>query len=74
MVVTDHLMPGITGTDLAHRIRSRSPRLPVLIISGYADLDRISPELPRLSKPFRQKDLAEALSAAKAGLVAGYPA
>jgi signal transduction histidine kinase/CheY-like chemotaxis protein len=74
IVVTDHLMPGITGTDLAHRIRSRSPRLPVLIISGYADLDRISPELPRLSKPFRQKDLAEALSAAKAGLVTGYPA
>ena len=58
LLVTDHLMPGMTGTDLAITIRQRSPATRVLIISGYADVDGISPDMQRLTKPFKQSDLA----------------
>ena len=58
LLVTDHLMPGTTGADLARAVRSRRGEVPVLIISGYADADAIAPDLPRLTKPFRQDELA----------------
>jgi signal transduction histidine kinase/CheY-like chemotaxis protein len=62
LVVTDHLMPGMTGADLARWLGTNRPSLPVLIISGYADVDAIAPDLHRLPKPFRQGDLAAALA------------
>lgn len=62
LLVTDHLMPGMTGTELAHELRARRPDLPVLVVSGYADMDALAPDLPRLSKPFRQADLAAKLA------------
>ncbi|MET0238943.1 MAG: PAS domain-containing protein [Sphingobium sp.] len=61
LVVTDHLMPGMSGAELASAIRQRWPTLPVLIVSGYADVDGISPDLPRLTKPFRETELANAI-------------
>jgi PAS domain S-box-containing protein len=63
VVVTDHLMPGMTGTELARVVQAQRPGLPVLIISGYADLEGVDPSLPRLQKPFRSAELAEVLSA-----------
>lgn len=61
LLVTDHLMPGMTGTQLARNLRGKRPNLDVLIISGYADAEGVDPDLPRLAKPFRQSDLATAL-------------
>jgi PAS domain S-box-containing protein len=63
LVITDHLMPGISGTDLAMILASERPGLPVLIVSGYADLDGLPADLPRLTKPFRQSDLAACVAA-----------
>jgi PAS domain S-box-containing protein len=63
LVVTDHLMPGISGTDLARTIRDRRPDLPVLVVSGYAEVDGIASDLPRLTKPFRKDELAAGLAA-----------
>jgi PAS domain S-box-containing protein len=57
ILITDHLMPGMTGTELARAARQVLPQLPVLIISGYADLEGIADDLPRLTKPFRQAEL-----------------
>ena len=62
LLVTDHLMPGMSGTELARRAQARWPALQILIISGYADEDGIAPDLPRLAKPFRQSELAAALT------------
>jgi CheY-like chemotaxis protein len=62
LVVTDHLMPGMTGVDLAHVIRDQQPDLPVLIVSGYAETAGVPADLPRLTKPFRLSDLATALA------------
>jgi signal transduction histidine kinase len=58
LVVTDHLMPGLTGSDLAREIHRRWPDLPVLLVSGYAEADGVASDLPRLTKPFRQAELA----------------
>jgi CheY-like chemotaxis protein len=62
LVVTDHLMPGMTGADLARAVRDRR-RTPVLVISGYAEAEGIAADLPRLTKPFRQDELAAAIAA-----------
>ncbi|WP_158298805.1 PAS domain-containing protein [Sphingomonas psychrotolerans] len=61
-LVTDHLMPGMRGTDLVRAVRERYPQVKALIVSGYADLESISPDLPRLAKPFRQDELAASLA------------
>jgi CheY-like chemotaxis protein len=62
LVLTDHLMPGMTGAELARIVRSTWPRLPVLLVSGYADAKSIDIDTPRLTKPFREADLARALA------------
>ena len=55
LLVTDHLMPGMSGADLAREARPLRPGLPVLIVSGYAEVDGLAPDLPRLAKPFRSR-------------------
>jgi PAS domain S-box-containing protein len=62
LVITDHLMPGMTGIDLAHAIRERHPDIALLILSGYADVEGVAPDLPRLTKPFRKDQLAASLA------------
>ena len=62
LVVTDHIMPGLSGTDLAQALAKERPDLPVLIVSGYADEDGIPPHLARLTKPFRRAELSASLA------------
>jgi CheY-like chemotaxis protein len=62
LLVTDHLMPGRNGTDLARDVQARLPETRLLIVSGYAEAEGIAPDLPRLVKPFRQADLATAIA------------
>ena len=62
-VVTDYRMPGLSGAQLAQQLNSRDPNLPVLVVSGYAEADRIEPGVPRLCKPFRLAELAESIAA-----------
>jgi CheY-like chemotaxis protein len=62
LLVTDHLMPGMSGADLAREARLMKPDLPILIVSGYAEVEGIAPDLPRLTKPFRNAELAERLA------------
>ena len=57
LLVTDHLMPGMSGADLARKVRDLRPDLPILLVSGYAEVDGIAPDLPRLTKPFRITEL-----------------
>lgn len=62
LLVTDHLMPGISGADLIREVRSRRPEISVLLVSGYAENAAIDPGIPRLAKPFRKDELASSLS------------
>lgn len=43
-------------------LKTQRPELRVFIISGYAEFDGVDPEIPRLTKPFRNAELANALS------------
>ena len=61
VVVTDHLMPGMTGTELARYVQGAHPQIPVLLVSGYAELEGIDADRPRLTKPFRKAELAVTL-------------
>jgi signal transduction histidine kinase/ActR/RegA family two-component response regulator len=71
LMVTDLVMPGLSGVDtlrLAHRSR---PDLKVLFTSGYADLSRFGDKLrnhPLLRKPFKPETLAEAVQTALHGV------
>ena len=56
-------MPGMSGTQFAHEAQGRRPALPILIISGFAEVEDLAPDLPRLMKPFRAAELAAGLSA-----------
>ncbi len=65
LVVTDHSMPGMTGSELASEINRQWPGLPVVLATGYAELppgedDRL--QLPRLPKPFSQNQLADVIA------------
>jgi PAS domain S-box-containing protein len=63
LLLTDHMMPGMTGVQLASRARVLRPSLPILIASGFAELDeRTGVTWPRLRKPYSLADLATALA------------
>jgi CheY-like chemotaxis protein len=62
LVITDHAMPGMTGSELARAIRLRWQGMRVLLISGYAMLPSgEDADLPRLSKPYRRKELSASI-------------
>jgi CheY-like chemotaxis protein len=63
VVVTDVVMPGLSGGDLADRLEELRPGVPVLFVSGYADAEVIGRGQLRagrqlLSKPFTGAELA----------------
>jgi PAS domain S-box-containing protein len=65
LVITDHAMPGTTGLQLAKAIRAEQPELPILLATGYAELDPDAGiQLPRLGKPILQNDLKAAIEKA----------
>jgi PAS domain S-box-containing protein len=65
LLITDQLMPGMTGSELATTIRANRPELPIILATGYAELaPGEGTGFPRLAKPFSQQDLAEAIARA----------
>jgi CheY-like chemotaxis protein len=63
LLITDYAMPGMTGLRLAEEARRLRPDLPILLATGYADLPTSAAlELPRLSKPYQQRQLAEQIA------------
>jgi PAS domain S-box-containing protein len=65
LVITDHAMPKMTGSDLAKRITARRPGMPIILATGYAELPvGTDASLPRLAKPYRQDALAYAITCA----------
>ena len=63
LVVTDQLMPQMTGSQLARRIRLGVPDLPILIVSGFSEVESSDAgRFPILGKPFDRDALAGALA------------
>ncbi len=62
LLVSDVVMPGMTGLELARRLRGTHPHLRVLLISGYPEAalerrDAFPAEFPVLPKPFSNEVL-----------------
>ncbi|MEN5061539.1 PAS domain-containing protein [Luteimonas sp. TWI1416] len=68
VLVTDHLMPGMTGAELARTVRDRLPGTAVVIVSGYTSMAEFDAGLTILGKPFRQQELIASVEAATAAL------
>ena len=65
VVVTDHTMPGMTGSELARVIRSRWPGVGIVLSSGHVDLPGADiARLPRLDKPYRADQVRKAVDQA----------
>jgi hypothetical protein len=64
LLLTDVVMPGMSGHDLAKHLTAKHPYLRVLYMSGYAydvfaQKDALEEGLPFLQKPFTPKLLAQ---------------
>jgi PAS domain S-box-containing protein len=67
LVIVDFLMPGLSGAEVARKIRAKLPKQPILFVSGYSETDavkRTAPDAPLLTKPFRADALAKAVRGA----------
>jgi CheY-like chemotaxis protein len=65
LVITDRIMPGLNGEELAERIKERAPHVPVIMITGVpksvVHRDRFEAVL---TKPFASKELLAVMARA----------
>jgi two-component system cell cycle sensor histidine kinase/response regulator CckA len=72
LLITDVILQGMDGPELARRATQLRPTLPVLFVSGYTDEDIVRRGLLEAGHPFLQKPFTpEALSAEVATLLKG---
>jgi len=63
LMITDHLMPGMTGLELVRKVNARWPNILRLILTGHADLDMAIDAINRgevyrfLTKPWDNLDI-----------------
>ena len=67
VVLTDEVMPALTGTDLARHVRRLRPDLPIVLVSGYSGPILTQQALGAgvselLKKPVQSRELAAALA------------
>jgi CheY-like chemotaxis protein len=73
LIITDHLMPGMTGSQFTAEVRKVSGEIPVLVISGLAEAEE---EYTHLNVHFRLKPLMpdDLLASVRQLLTAATPA
>jgi PAS domain S-box-containing protein len=67
LVIVDFIMPGLSGAEVARKIRDRVADQPILFVSGYSETEavkRTAPDAPLLNKPFRADALHKAVRSA----------
>lgn len=59
LLLTDVVMPGISGQELVRMVRARWPEVRVLYMSGYSDddIEGMDPDAEFLQKPFTPTEL-----------------
>ena len=69
VVITDNSMSGMTGVEMAHIIKLRSPSTPVIMYSGFPPVDQSCLDMV-LTRPTHLLHLKEAVDKAlRAGLL-----
>jgi CheY-like chemotaxis protein len=66
LLVTDVVMPEISGPELADRLRLELPHLKVLFMSGYNDDDSLSDRMARAEAAFVRKPFSRLILARRA--------
>lgn len=66
LVISDIRMPKMSGMELFRRIRSEFPDLPVILVTGYADIEGARKALKEgavdyISKPFKLEELLKSV-------------
>lgn len=62
LLLADFAMPGMNGAELAQAARQRYPELPVVFVTGYAEIGGLdADEAFIVQKPYRSEELAEKL-------------
>ncbi|MEP7335929.1 MAG: response regulator [Actinomycetota bacterium] len=69
LVVSDIVMPGLTGLELLKEVRARRPSLPVILVTGAGTYENLSQAVTRgadglVIKPFSHADLQNAVASA----------
>ncbi|WP_448203269.1 response regulator [Azospirillum sp. sgz302134] len=66
LVLTDYAMPGMTGLELIRELRATWPDLPVLMVTGYAEIPKAAAVegLVIIQKPYMADDLVQRIQAA----------
>jgi len=69
LLLTDIVLPGMNGVQLATRIADQRPGVAVVFMSGYPEVDAVrygvlAPNYPFIHKPFTADDLVQAVEAA----------
>jgi CheY-like chemotaxis protein len=63
IIFSDVVMPGgISGIELAQKVRTRYPELPILLTTGYSEQVAATQGFPVLQKPYELHSLASAVS------------
>jgi PAS domain S-box-containing protein len=63
LMLVDFAMPGMNGAEVARAAAAKRPGLPILFVTGYADLEAITDAgHPVIRKPFEEGELAEELA------------
>lgn len=63
LVLTDFAMPNMTGAELADIIRREHPGLPIMFITGFADIDILDVDQQLIvQKPYKEEELARKLA------------
>ncbi|WP_077034942.1 response regulator [Pelomonas sp. KK5] len=69
LLIVDYVMPGMNGAELIGHVKASWPDLPIILATGYADMEKVGQVLGArsiLKKPFRVETLAEAVHIAVA--------
>lgn len=73
LLLTDIVMPGVDGIELAHKATERHPDIKIMFITGFAamamrsDSDETPENSQTMSKPFHLNDLVEQVKKILAG-------
>jgi CheY-like chemotaxis protein len=68
LLITDFSMPRMNGAQLAQAARELHPNLPMILATGYAELPPgTGIDLPRLGKPYDQRQLEAQIESLRLG-------
>ena len=67
LLLTDLGLPGMSGSELADRVRGQFPTMPIIVASGYGRTGAPKEGVQFIGKPYSSIDLQQALEQAARG-------